>query len=177
MKPLLTQCALAAFAAAVVSASVSMAQDSRPGIGAQIEALGLDRAEVRAKLEGLSRDERIAYLQSLGVQLQIGAARPDTAFTPGTALKVNPDAANGTAVVTPLPASADDKFTILPWTGPINDISVDGGSTGDVTVRPLPVRPGSVSNGSVSSGGAVVIDPAAVSGVGSFTPAQLPAKP
>lgn len=172
MKPLLTQCALAAFAAAVVSASVSMAQDSRPGIGAQIEALGLDRADVRAKLEGMSRDERIIYLQSLGVQLPAALARPETAVTPGTALKVSPAAANGTAIVTPLPAPADGKFTILPWTGPI-----DGGSTGDFTVRPLPVRPGNVANGSVSSGGAVVIDPAAVSGVGSFTPAQLPAKP
>lgn len=156
MKSLLAQCAIAAFAAAAASASVSMAQDSRPaGIGVQIEALGLDRAEIRAKLDSLSRDERIAYLQSLGIQL------PEiTALTPGTAFKVNPDAATGT--VTPLPAPADGKFTIMPWTG-----SIDGNVTG----QPLPVRPGSVS-----SNGAVVIDPAVVNGA-AFTPAQLPAKP
>lgn len=165
MKSLLAQCTLAAAVAAGVSAflsiSASMAQDARPGIGAQIEALGLDRAELRARLAGLSRDERIAYLQSLGVHLPEGVARPETA--PG--LKVLPDdrkAASGAADVAGLPV--DGKFTIMPWTG-----SIDGGN---VTVQPLPVRPRSVS-----STGSVVIDPAAISGVAAFTPAQLPAKP
>lgn len=172
MKSLFTQCALAAFAAGLASASVSMAQDSRPGIGAQIEALGLDRAEVRSKLEGLSRDERIAYLQSLGVQLPEIAARPETTLTPGTALKVIPDGANGAAVVTPLPAPADGKFTILPWTGAPGG-TLDG-KTPPRAVQ-LPVLPGSVS-----SNGTVVIDrPAVGAGAGSIAPGApaLPAKP
>lgn len=72
MKSLLTQCALAALVAACISAflnvSMTMAQDTRPRIGAQLEALGLDRAAVRAQLKGLSHAERIAYLQALGVR-------------------------------------------------------------------------------------------------------------
>ncbi len=75
MTSLLAQCAFAAVAAAAVNVSVSLAQDPRPGIGSQIEALGLDRAEVRAKLEGLSRGDRVAYLQGLGVRLPENAAR------------------------------------------------------------------------------------------------------
>lgn len=189
MKSLLAQCTLAAAVAAGVSASLSvsmsMAQDTRPGIGAQIEALGLDRAEIRAKLDGLSREERIAYLQTLGVRLPEGVARLEPGTLPGTALKAIPagtpdaavlpadgkftimpwtgtiDGAAGTVSAIPLPA--DGTFTILPWKGPI-----DGAP---VTVQPLPVRPGSVANT-----GSVVIDPAAVSGP-AFTPAQLPAKP
>ena len=79
MKSLFAQCALAALVAAAVTASVSRAQDSRPGIGAQIEALGLDRAALKSQLEALSRDERAAYLQSLGVHLPEGIARPEMA--------------------------------------------------------------------------------------------------
>lgn len=174
MKSLLTQCAVAAFAAAVASASVSMAQDSRPGIGAQIEALGLDRAEVRARLDGLSRDERIAYLQSLGVQLPAIAARPATTLTPGSSLpgpslKVNPDAAKGTASVTPLPAPAHGRFTTLPFPLPAGDKGAANG-----TLRPvqLPVVPGSVSGS-----GTVVSDrPAVGTGAGTTAPGA-PAKP
>lgn len=152
MKSLLAQCAVAAFAAAVVNASVSMAQDPRPRIGAQLAALGLDRAEIRAKLEGLTRDDRIAYLQSLGVRLPDSVARPKATLSTGSALKVMPGAADGTAMV-----------ALLPTDGSVNI---------DAAVRPLQVRPGSVSNN-----GTVVIDPAAVNGAAGFTPAQPSAKP
>ncbi|MDX2223865.1 MAG: hypothetical protein SFV21_14025 [Rhodospirillaceae bacterium] len=63
----------AALAAAIVAGSLAAAPVSARGPGggivAQLEALGLDPAEVRADLEGLSREERRAYLENLGVEL------------------------------------------------------------------------------------------------------------
>lgn len=190
MKSLFAQCTLAAVVAAGVSASLSvstsMAQDARPGIGAQIEALGLDRAEVKSKLEGLSRDERITYLQTLGVRLPDGVARLDTASATASLKAVPLNAVNGATTVTALPA--DGKFTIMPWTGAIDPAITPG----NVTVTPLPAVPDGKFNilpwtgpidgtgvtvrpGSVSNVGTMVIDPAAVSGLASTSP-SLPAK-
>ncbi len=144
MKSLFLQCTLAAVVAAGTSASLSMAQDTRvesvrSGIAAQITALGLDQAAVRSALDGLSRADRIAYLQDLGVRLPETVVRPP-AVVDGAAPQFT--AANQTAnvridsagVVTPLPVRDGGLVTIQPWPLPVID-----GATG-IPIAAVPGR-------------------------------------
>jgi hypothetical protein len=146
VKSLALQCGLAAVVAAGINASLSMAQDvpARPGIAAQISALGLDQAAVKANLEGLSHDARITYLQTLGVRLPEGVARSVIApladgatlqAAPMVAPVVAPMVANvrlenaGVITAAPLPAPlTEGQTTIQPWPLP-----------GQVTILPWPL--------------------------------------
>ena len=155
MKSFFLQCGLAAVVAAGTSASLSMAQDvpARPGIAAQIRALGLDQAAVKANLEGLSRDARITYLQNLGVRLPEGVARPVTLapLADGAALQTAPSVANvrlenaGAIAPVTLP---EGEMKIQPWPLP-----------GQVTILPWPL-PGAGNPGvaPINQGGVISSD-------------------
>ena len=179
MKSLFLQCTLAAVVAAGTSASLSMAQDTRvegarSGIAAQITALGLDQAAVKATLDGLSRDERITYLQNLGVRLPETVARPLPALADGAApqfttsgtLQSAGQIANvkidSAGVVTTLPSRDGGRVTIQPWPLP----SVDGNTSGTVGITP----------GRIISSDGKTFDLQPTDGVVMITPAQ-PAKP
>lgn len=86
---------------AATSAMPAFGQDGGPGRGpggrnggagivSQLEGLGLDPATVKTDLEGLSRDERIAYLEGLGISLPEPALHANGIGAQLTALGLDP---------------------------------------------------------------------------------------
>jgi hypothetical protein len=154
-------------AAAVLAAGAApaAAQQASSGISSQLTALGFDPATVRADIEALNRDDRVAYLRNLGVEI---AARP-----------VRPEAVEG--VTTPLLSVGEGKsFEVRPLPeGEMHILPI-----GDVRILPIEIKPGDglpvgpphAINGSVNNLGEVRILPMPVD-VGGAPGSIAPSRP
>jgi len=141
---------IAALIAGSMMSTVVLAQEAeRPtregtGIAARLLAQGIDPQRVRMYLAGLTREERVAFLRRLGVDLPKRALRPNAGgIAPGD-VRTLPD---GSSNVVPLervpnraPSRAPDRNAIVSDRGDVVAISPRLGMRGSIAPSRLTVR-------------------------------------